>query len=140
MKIHNIFFIDLLETYISSQDDQNSFRKESVLMNGEAEWEVSEMIDFKINLKYSFFYLVHWEGSWDDIWEPSESLHNVSEVLKVFHCSCSHKLKSETWELSLKFFNNQEDEKDFWVISENSEDRISKNSFFLIIWSLNIIL
>ena len=37
MKIYNIFFVDLLEIYISPQDDQDSFKERSVLMNGEAE-------------------------------------------------------------------------------------------------------
>ena len=140
IKIHNVFFIGLLEIYIFSQDSQNSFKEESVLMNGEAEWEVSEVIDSKIDLKCSFLYLIHWEDPWDDIWDSSESLRNVLEVLEAFHCSYSHKLKSEAWELSLKFFNNEENEKDFWVISENSEDRILKSSFFSIIWLFNIIL
>ena len=140
MKIHIIFFIDLLEIYIFSQDDQNSFKEESVLMNSEAKWEVSEVINSKVNLKCSFLYLVHWEGPWDNTWEPSESLHNASEVLEAFHCSCSHKLKSETWELSLKLSNDEENEKDFWVISENSDDRILKSSFFPIKWLSNIIL
>ena len=115
MKIHNIFFLGLLETYISSQDDQDFFREEPVLMNGEAEWEVFRVIDSKIDLKCEFLYLVHWEGPWDDTWEPSESLWNTSEVLKAFHCSCLNKLKSEACELSLKLLNDEEDEKDFWA-------------------------
>ena len=99
-------------------------------MNDEAEWEVSEVIDFKVNLKCSFLYLIHWEGPWDDIWESLKSLHNASEVLKAFHCSCSHKLKSEAWELSSEFFNNEEDEKDFWVISETFWEQDLEELFF----------
>ena len=37
MKIHNIFFVDLLETYILSQESQDPSKEEPVLMNGEAE-------------------------------------------------------------------------------------------------------
>ena len=115
MKIHNIFFISLLEIYISSQDDQDFSKEEPVLMNGEAEWEVSEVINSKIDLKCEFLYLIHWEGPWDDTWEPLKSLWNASEVLKAFHCSCLNKLKSEACELSLKLLNDEEDEKDFWA-------------------------
>ena len=109
-------------------------------MNSEAEWEVFRVINSKVDLKCSFLYLVHWEDPWDDTWEPSESLCNASEVLEAFHCSCSHKLKSEAQELSLKPFNDEENEEGFWVISENSDDRILKNSFFSIIWLSNKIL
>ena len=140
MKIHNIFFIGLLETYIFPQDDQDSSREGSVLMNGEAEWEVSGVIDSKVDSERGFLYLVHWEGPWDDTWEPPESLRNVSEVLEAFHCSCPHKLKSEAWKLSLKLSNNEEDEEGFWAISEKSDNRILKSSFFPIIWLSNIIL
>ena len=113
MKIHNVFFVDLLKIYILSQDDQDSFREEPVLMNGEAEWEVFRVIDSKIDLKCEFLYLIHWEDSWDDTWESLKSLWNVSEVLEAFHCSCPHKLKSETWKLSSELFNDKEDEEDF---------------------------
>ena len=115
MKIHNIFFIDLLEIYVTSQDDQNSFKEESVLMNSEAEWEVFRVIDFKVNSECSFLYLVHWEDPWDDIWELSESLWNISEVLKTFHCSCLNKLKLKAWELSSESLNDEENKKDFWA-------------------------
>ena len=37
MKIHNVFFVDLLEIYILSQDDQDLFKEELILMNSEAE-------------------------------------------------------------------------------------------------------
>ena len=64
-------------------------------MNSEAEWALFRVIDFKVDSECSFLYLVHWEDSWDDIWEFSDFLHNVSEVLEAFHCSYFHKLKSE---------------------------------------------
>ena len=82
-------------------------------MHSEAEWEVFRVIDFKINLKCSFLYLIHWEDPWDDIWELLESLCNASEVLEAFHCSCFYKLKLETWELSLKLFTDEENKKGF---------------------------
>ena len=84
-------------------------------MNGEAEWEVSGVINSKIDSECEFLYLIHWEGLWDDTWEPLKSLWNVFEVLKTFHCSCLNKLKPEACELSLKSFNNEENEKDFWA-------------------------
>ena len=84
-------------------------------MNGETKWEVSEVINSKIDLKCEFLYLIHWEGPWDDTWEPLKSLWNISEVLKAFHCSCLNKLKSEAWELSLKLLNDKENEKGFWA-------------------------
>ena len=115
MKIHNVFFIDLLKIYIIPQDDQNSSKEEPVLMNSEAEWEVSEVINSKVDLKCSFLYLVHWEGPWDNTWEFLKSLRNVSEVLEAFHCSCSHKLKSEAWELSPELTNDEDDKKGFWA-------------------------
>ena len=94
MKIHNIFFVDLLEIYILSQDDQNSFKEESILIDSKAEWEVFRVINSKIDSECEFLYLIHWEDSWDDTWESLKSLQNVSEVLKAFHCSYSDKLKS----------------------------------------------
>ena len=109
-------------------------------MNSEAEWEVFRVIDSKVNLKCSFLYLVHWEGPWDDIWEPLEFLHNASKVLEAFHCSCFYELKSETQKLSSEPFNDKENEEDFWVISENSENRILKSFFFSIIWLSSLIL
>ena len=115
MKIYNVFFIGLLETYIPSQDDQDSFREEPVLMNGEAEWEVSGVIDSKIDSECEFLYLIHWEDPWDDTWESLKSLWNVPEVLEAYHCSCLNKLKSEACELSLKPLNDEEDEKGFWA-------------------------
>ena len=77
-------------------------------MNSKAEWEVSDVIDFKVDLKYSFLYLIHWKDPWDNISESLKFLSNTSEVLKAFHCSCSHKLKLKTCELNLKSFNDEE--------------------------------
>ena len=37
MKIHNVFFVGLLEIYISPQEGQDPSREGPVLMNGEAE-------------------------------------------------------------------------------------------------------
>ena len=115
MKIHNVFFIGLLETYIPPQDDQNPFREEPVLMNGEAEWEVSGVIDSKVDPECDFLYLIHWKGPWDNTWEPPESLWNAPEVLEAFHCSCPDKLKSEARELSPEPLNDEEDEEGFWA-------------------------
>ena len=115
MKIHNVFFIGLLETYIPPQDGQNSFREGSVLIDGEAEWEVSGVIDSKIDPECSFLYLIHWEGPWDDTWESLKSLWNTSEVLEAFHRSCPDKLKLKACKLSLKPLNNEKDEKGFWA-------------------------
>ena len=82
-------------------------------MNDEAEWEVFRVINFKIDSKCDFLYLIYWEDSWDDTWEPSESLCNILEVLKAFHCSCSDKLKLKACKLSSEPLIDKENEKSF---------------------------
>ena len=57
-------------------------------IDGEDEFEVSEILDSQKKLEY----LVYWQGYKvnERTWEPIANLINASEMLQKFHCQYSH--------------------------------------------------
>jgi hypothetical protein len=87
MKIYPVFHVSLFEPY-----------KESTILGplpapsppieiiGEEEFEVSKIIDFRINRR-RLEYLVHWQGYEisEQTWEPAANLANAPKMINKFH-------------------------------------------------------
>ena len=87
MKIHPVFHVSLLEPYKqSSIPGRFQVRPPPLEINGEEEFEVSEILDSRINSR-TLEYLVHWKGYdvSERTWEPATNLNNASTLVQKFH-------------------------------------------------------
>ncbi|MBW0486544.1 hypothetical protein O181_026259 [Austropuccinia psidii MF-1] len=87
--IHPVFHISLLEPVKKSKiPNWPQEPPPLIIIEEEEEWEVSQILDFKIK-RGKLWYLVEWKGFSQDpgrsTWEPAESLNNFPELFKAFH-------------------------------------------------------
>jgi hypothetical protein len=87
MKIHPVFHVSLLEPYRESTIlGRLPAPPPPIKINGEEEFEVSKIIDSRINRR-RLEYLVHWQGYEvsERTWEPTANLANAPKMIKKFH-------------------------------------------------------
>lgn len=87
MKIHPVFHVSLLEPYKESTiPGRLQAPPPPTEIDGEEEFEVSEILDSRINRR-KLEYLVHWQGYEvsERTWEPAANLDNAPEMIKEFH-------------------------------------------------------
>jgi hypothetical protein len=87
MKIHPVFHVFLLEPYKeSTTPGRLSAPPPPIEINGEEEFEVSKIIDSRINRRI-LEYLVHWHGYEisERTWEPGANLVNAPKMINKFH-------------------------------------------------------
>jgi hypothetical protein len=86
-KCHNVFHASLLEPYHANEfPGRQVLPPPPVKVQGQDEYEVSEILDSKIRWK-KVYYLVHWAGYEinERTWEPAENLVNAQEKVLEFH-------------------------------------------------------
>ncbi|MBW0553607.1 hypothetical protein O181_093322 [Austropuccinia psidii MF-1] len=86
--IHPVFHISLLEPVKTSTiPNQHKEPPPPIIMEEEEEWEVSQILDSKLE-RVKLWYLVEWKGFSQDsersTWEPTENLNNCPELIKDF--------------------------------------------------------
>jgi hypothetical protein len=87
MLIHNAFHVSLLEPHNENRIPERHLEPPPpVQIDGELEYEVSEILDSKI-IGNKLHYLVHWSGydANERTWEPLQNLGNSRELIKEFH-------------------------------------------------------
>jgi len=87
MKIHPVFHVSLLEPYRESTIPRRLLAPPPPIeINGEEEFEVSKIIDSRINRR-RLEYLVHWQGYEvsERTWEPAANLANAPKMIKKNH-------------------------------------------------------
>ncbi len=87
MKIHPVFHVSLLEPYKESTiPGRLQQPPPPIEIDGEEEFEVSEILDSRINRR-KLEYLVHWQGYEvsERTWEPATNLDNAPEMIEEFH-------------------------------------------------------
>ena len=97
MKIHPVFHISMLEPYKETPSDRPA-RAEArpVIVDGEDEWEVDEVVDSrwrKRGRRTFLEYKVRWANTIaaESSWEPAENLEHAKEAVQAFHQSYSEK-------------------------------------------------
>ena len=87
MKIHPVFHVSLLEPYKESTiPGRLQAPPPPIEIDGEEEFEVSEILDSRINRR-KLEYLVHWQGYEvsERTWEPAANFDNAPEMIEEFH-------------------------------------------------------
>jgi len=87
MKIHPVFHVSLLEPYKESTiPGRLPTPPPPIEINGEEEFEVSKIIDSRINRR-RLEYLVHWQGYEisERTWEATANLANAPKMINKFH-------------------------------------------------------
>jgi hypothetical protein len=87
MKIHPMFHVSLFEPYKESTiPGWLPAPPPPIEINGEEEFEVSKIIDSRINRR-RLEYLAHWQGYEisERTWEPAANLANASKMINKFH-------------------------------------------------------
>ncbi|MBW0575182.1 hypothetical protein O181_114897 [Austropuccinia psidii MF-1] len=87
--INPVFHISLLQPVKTSIiPNRNQEPSPPIIIEEEVEWEVSQILDSKLN-RGKLWYLVEWKGFSQDsersTWEPTENLKNVPELVKDLH-------------------------------------------------------
>ncbi|MBW0537509.1 hypothetical protein O181_077224 [Austropuccinia psidii MF-1] len=87
--IHPVLHISLLEKFKTSTiPSRHQEPPPPIIIEEEGEWEVSQILDSKLN-RGKLWYLVEWKGFSQDsersTWEPTENLKNCPELVKDFH-------------------------------------------------------
>ncbi|MBW0471822.1 hypothetical protein O181_011537 [Austropuccinia psidii MF-1] len=87
--IDPVFHISLLEPVKTSTiPDRHQEPPPPIIIEGEEEWEVSQILDSKLRIG-KLCYLVEWKGFSKDpersTWEPTEKIKNCPELRKDFH-------------------------------------------------------
>ena len=87
-RIHPVFHASLLDPYQANRIDG---RKQLVpeppeIVEGEAEYEVEEILDSKI-VRKKLLYYVDWKGYGPEerTWEPAENLTHTEEAIAAYH-------------------------------------------------------
>ena len=87
---------------------QEAFPEPPVILNGESEYKISEILDLKIDKrrKCKLQYLVHWTGyegtDKETSWLPASELGHASEVVSDFHQAYPEKPGPNLWWFSSK--------------------------------------
>jgi len=87
MKIHPVFHVILLEQYKQSDIPGRTHEPPPpVIIDGEVEYEVEDILDSKISRK-RLLYLVKWKDYPDseNSWEPTRNLQNTPQLVERFH-------------------------------------------------------
>ena len=87
MKIHPVFHISLLEQYKPSIiPGRIQEPPPSIIINGEFECEVEDILDSKY-LRRRLFYFVKWKGhpESENSWEPATEVENAPRLTNQFH-------------------------------------------------------
>ncbi|MBW0467853.1 hypothetical protein O181_007568 [Austropuccinia psidii MF-1] len=93
---HPVFHVSLLEPVNTSTiPNRHQEPPPPIIIEEEEEWEVSQILDSKLN-RGKLWYLVEWKGFSKDpersTWEPTENLNNFPEPIKDFHSLYPDKL------------------------------------------------
>jgi len=87
-RIHPVFHASLLDPY---QANKIEGRRQLVpeppeIVEGEAEYEVEEILDSKI-VRKKLLYYVHWKGYGPEerTWEPAENLTHTDDTIAAYH-------------------------------------------------------
>lgn len=98
MKIHNVFHVSLLEPAREPVPGQANPTTEPLLIDGETEWEVQEIVNSARDRRLGFVYEVRWiDGS--TTWEPPYHLAHSPEFVNAFHLLHPTKPKPRPHEL-----------------------------------------
>ncbi|MBW0510586.1 hypothetical protein O181_050301 [Austropuccinia psidii MF-1] len=86
--VHSAFHVSLLEPVKqSSIPDCNQLPPPPVLVEEKEEWEVAQVLDFKLK-RGKLWYLIEWKGFSEDPertnWEPASNLTNSPDLVKDF--------------------------------------------------------
>ena len=97
--IHPVFHISMLEPSISNIFQQRSEPSPvPVIINGELEYEISKIVDSKIDrrrackLLYKVIWLGYEDTNNDSKWLPATELEHAKELLNDFHIKYPSKL------------------------------------------------
>ncbi|MBW0512320.1 hypothetical protein O181_052035 [Austropuccinia psidii MF-1] len=87
--VHPVFHVSLLEPVKQSIiPNCNQFLPPPVLVEEQEEWEVAQVLDFKLK-RGKFWYLVEWKGFSKDqertTWEPASNLTSSPDLVKDFY-------------------------------------------------------
>ena len=99
--VHPVFHVSMLESTVSNLiPNRHQTPPPPVIVDGEPEYEISEILDSKLdNRRHAckLLYLVRWsgyEGTDEEMsWLLATELDHVSELLSDFHQKISH----QTW-------------------------------------------
>jgi hypothetical protein len=84
--IHPVFHASKLMPYTESTIPGQAAPKPSpILVKGEQEWEVEEILQHK-KTRGKFYYLIRWKGYTrdHDTWEPASNITNAKDILKKY--------------------------------------------------------
>jgi len=96
--VHSVFHISMLEPAIPNTFQQRSEPPPAlVIINGEPEYEISKIVDSKIDhqrackLLYKVIWLGYKDTNNDSEWLPATELEHAKELLNDFHLKYSFK-------------------------------------------------
>jgi len=85
MRIHPVFHVSLLDHVASDpHPGQVITPAPPVVVDGEEEWEVEEILDSKLYYRKLHYY-VKWTGYDAPTWDPAELLANAPDAIADFH-------------------------------------------------------
>jgi len=87
-RIHPVFHVSLLDPYRpnSIEERRQATPRPLEILDGDLEYEVSEVLDSKI-ARGKLLYLVDWKGYSPEerTWEPAENVTHASEAVATYH-------------------------------------------------------
>ena len=84
MRMHDVFHVSLLKHY--HEDGSHQPPPVIILLDGEQEHEVEQILDHRQEDKKSKSYLVRWTGYGPehDTWEPETALQNCQTMVQAY--------------------------------------------------------
>ena len=91
MKMDDVFHVSLLKAY--HEEGTHQPPPVTILMDGEQEHEVQQILDHRQEDRKSKSYLVRWTGygSEHDTWEPEAALQNCRTTVQAYWDERRHK-------------------------------------------------